>query len=362
MRIPGSFLTPFTLSLVLTSTASAQGLLFAATNATTGNEVVTWTRDAQGQFTLLNAFATGGTGTGTGLGSQGAVILSSDNRWLLAVNAGSNDISVFRVVPTGLMLTDTEPSLGTMPISVTMSGDLVYVLNAGVPNNVTGFTLSMNGTLTPVAGSTTTLSAASTNPAQVEFTPSGDRLVVTEKDTNLIDVFTVTSGGTLTGPITHVSAGLTPFGFGFAGTDHLIVSEAFMGNTDASALSSYHIQGGNFTTVSASIATTETAACWIAVSNNGRFVYTTNTGSDSITGYSVGAGGQLTVLTPGGVTAATGDAPTDMAFSFRSRFLYALNSMSGTISAFERNAQGALTSVGSPAGALPAGATGLAAF
>ncbi len=362
MRIPRTFLPILTLSVALASTANAQGLLFAATNATAGNEVVTWTRDAQGQFTLLNSFATGGTGTGAGLGSQGAVTLSSDNRWLLAVNAGSDDVSVFRVVPTGLMLTDTEPSGGTMPISVTISGDLVYVLNAGVPNNVSGFTLSLNGTLTPIPSSTETLSAASTNPAQVEFSPLGDRLVVTEKDTNIIDTFSIAPDGTLFGLVSHASAGITPFGFGFAGTDHLIVSEAFMGNTDASALSSYHIATGNFTTVSASVATTETAACWIAVTNNGRFVYTTNTGSDSITGYSVGVGGALTVLTPGGVTATTGDAPTDMAFSFRSRFLYALNSMSGTISTFERDAQGTLTAVGSPAGALPAGATGLAAF
>lgn len=329
----------------------APGAVYTMTNAPP-NAVMVYSRSAAGTLTPAGPFATGGIGTGTGLGNQGAVVLSRNNRWLFAVNAGSNDVSVFDVLPKGLELVDRVPSGGNLPVSVTVHGKLVYVLNAGDPNNITGFSLSRDGKLTPLAGSTRPLSAAMTGPAQVQFSPDGDLLVVTEKATNVIDVFSIDDG--LPGArVPTVSNGATPFGFSFGLRDQVFVSEAFGGALDASAVSSYSANAdGTLTLVTGSAPTTETAACWVVVTDDGRFAYTTNTGSDSITGYRISHDGRLTILDADGRTAVTGpgSAPIDLALSLGSQFLYSLDSGDHKISAFRVNSDGSLV----PLGTVPA--------
>jgi 6-phosphogluconolactonase len=306
--------------------------------------------------------ATLGTGTGTSLGSQGSVVLSPDHQWLLAVNAGSNSVSVFRRTSTGLQLTDVEPTAGMHPISVTIRGTRVYVLNGGMPNSICGYDLSASGQLSPILGTSVLLSAASTNPAQIQLSPLGDRLVVTERGTDRISTFTVAGDGSLHGFVAHPSSGIEPFGFAFRGDDQIVVSEAFDAAPGAGAASSYDLFGGGLSLISGSVPSTETSSCWMVIARDGRFAYTSNTGSDSITGYAINPAGDLTVLDFDGVTALTGDAPADMAFTYRTRFLYVLNGGDGTISAFERSVDGRLTPIQSPLGGLPAGAAGLAAL
>src|SRR5208282_2867512 len=109
--------------------------------------------------TSAGTVATGGTGTGAGLASQGAVELSEDGTWLYAVNAGSNDISIFRV-GRGLTLTSRFASGGTTPISLTVHDHLLYVLNTGGTGNISGFALDSRGGATALKGSTHTLSGA----------------------------------------------------------------------------------------------------------------------------------------------------------------------------------------------------------
>src|SRR5439155_1643180 len=156
-------------------------------------------RAADGTLGAAGTIATGGTGTGGSLGSQGAVALSDDGRRLFAVNAGSNDVSVFDVGPTGLSLASQTASGGTLPISLTAHGSLLYVLNAGGAGNISGFSVGATGGLTPFAGSTQPLSGTNVGPAQVSFSPDGRRLVVTEKNTNLLDVYAVDANGVASG-------------------------------------------------------------------------------------------------------------------------------------------------------------------
>src|SRR5262245_5738020 len=348
------------MSLNAMTPPGAPGAVYTMTN-TVPNSVMVYARSASGLLTPAGQFATGGNGTGSGLGNQGGVVLSQNNRWLFVVNAGSNNVSVFDVAPDGLHLVDLVPSGGIMPISVTVQRDLVYVLNAGFPNNISGFTLAHNGKLTPLPGSTRTLSAGMTGPAQVEFSPDGSLLVVTEKDTNMIDVFPVNSHGLPGARMSIASNGPTPFGFSFGLRDQLFVSEAFGGAPNASAISSYTANAnGTLSLISGSVPTTETAACWVIVTRNGRFAYTTNTGSGSISGYSINHNGQLTLLDADGRTAVTGagSAPIDLALSL-DNVLYSLDSGDHKISAFQVHADGSLEPLGSvPA---PATANGLAA-
>lgn len=349
--------------LAASMTHTSAGWVYLMSNAAGPNEVLVYQRSADGSLMAKSPVATGGAGTGSGLGNQAAVVLSEDNRWLLVVNPGSDDVSVFRVRSDGLELTDVEYAGGDMPVSVALNGSLVYVLNAGIPNNVSGFTLTNHGDLVPIAGSTRPLSAASTGPAQVAFTPRGDVLVVTEKATNTITTYLVGSDGLLSAPWPQASAGQTPFGFEFDHRGLLIVSEAFGGAADASTVSTYRIdRDGGLTAVDPVVPTTETAACWIAVSGNGLFAYSTNGGSGSVTGFRVEHDGDLQILDTDGRTGVTGpgSVPLDAAFSDGSRYLYVLSSGIHEISVFQLEADGGLTPITGVAG-LPVTANGMAA-
>jgi 6-phosphogluconolactonase len=338
--------------------ASPGGDVYTLTNSPAGNAVRAFDRASDGSLTPAGEFATGGNGTGGGLGNQGAVAL--EGRRLFAVNPGSDSVSAFEVTPGGLALLDTEASGGDQPISLTFHRGLLYVLNAGGSGNISGLTVSRSGELAPLARSTRPLSEDAPGPAQVSFDPSGELLVVTEKDTNLIDTYEVTRRGRPGVIEPQASAGQTPFGFAFDRRGHLIVSEAFGGAPDQSAVSSYDVVDGLIDPITASAGTTETAACWIVITPDGRYAYTTNTGSASISGYRVGRDGSLSLLDADGVTGTTGPGPIDMALTRGGRFLYSLNSGDGTISGFRVRFDGSLTPIGGASG-LPGAANGLAA-
>ena len=179
-------------------------------------------------------------------------------------------------------------------ISLSIHDRQVYVLNAGGSGNVSGFTISPSGDLTSIAGSTQALSTGASGPAQVSFTPDGSSLVVTEKGTNIISTYAVDQNGVASNRVSTPSSGTTPFGFGFTRNGTLVVSEAFGGGANASAVSSYGADNdGTWDVISGSVATTETAACWIVVTNSGRYAYTTNAGSGTISGYAILQGGRV---------------------------------------------------------------------
>ncbi len=339
------------------------GAVYTMTNASTGNSVLLFNRAADGTLTAAGSFPTGGSGTGRGLGNQSALALSEDQRWLFAVNAGSSEVSVFSVKRSGLELVDKVPSGGTRPVSLSVDHDLLYVLNAGGTDNITGFTIGRRGKLSPLPGSTRLLSGTGTAPAQVQFNPKGNVLVVTEKATNLIDTYIVGDDGLANGPFVQASAGATPFGFAFDRQGRMFVSDAARGAPGASSVSSYRISSdGNIQAISPTAANTETASCWVVISNDGRFAYTTNTGSGSISGYRVAKDGSLTLRDADGRTGDTGagSAPLDMSLSRDGRYLYTLNSGNGTIGAFSVGSDGELAAFAGISG-LPAGANGMAA-
>jgi 6-phosphogluconolactonase len=336
----------------------APGAVYTSTNSPASNAVVVFNKAANGSLTAAGSFATGGTGTGSGLGNQGAVALSDNHRLLFAVNAGSNQITSFEVTPHGLRRADLVASGGVEPVSLTVHGRLLYVLNAGSEENISGFAVGRDGELTPLSGSTRPLSAGGTGPAEVSFNTDGSKLVVTEKSTSKIDTYAIAVDGRPTGPVVGDSVGPTPFGFAFDKRDHLIVSEAFGGAAGQSALSSYNVASeGALETISASVHTGQSAACWVVTTGNGRFAFTSNTGSGSISAYEVGSDGSLTLLADG-VSALTGASPTDLAASDNS--LFVLNSGAHTIGAYRVHHDGSLVSI-DVAGTLPSGATGLAA-
>ncbi len=368
-------------------TPNASGAVFVMTNAADDNEVVVYSRAVNGRLTRVGEFSTGGQGSGTPpvrdpLGSQDALILSDDLRFLFAVNAGSNEVSSFRVAADGLSLTlvNKASSGGVRPVSLTQHGALLYVVNAGGGGgNISGLTVAADGALRPLSGSTQPLSGTDTPlpdntvaPASIRFSPDGGLLAVTEKATSLIDVYVVGSDGRPGPPNVQPSVGRTPFGADFDSRGFYIVSEtnATAPRTpvpDGGSVSSYSLTAttGTLNVISGEVPTEESAPCWIQITPDDRYVYTTNTASGTITGFRLGANGSLTSLDPGdGITADIGDGSVPLGMAISGRFLYVLTAGEGGVSAFRIRNQGGLTNLRNfGAGGLPAETVeGIAAF
>ena len=338
-------------------------LVFTSSNDVAGNQLLVYARSPGGDLGAVARVATGGLGAGNGLGSQGAVTLSRDGRYLFVVNANSNSISTFRVGARSARLVSTVDSSGLHPISVTESEGMVYVLNDGGAGNVAGFR-NVRGVLRAIPGSVRGLSASGgTGPAQVGFSDEGDALVVTEKATNRLTSYAMASDGSIGAPIVTPSPGQTPFGFAFNRMNRLIVSEAWGGAPGASTLSSYRFSDGAPALpvpASVSVPDTQTAACWVAVTPDGRYAYTTNTGSSTVSSYRVRRDGSITLLDAAAASTGSGSAPIDAASSGDGQSLFVLSGKTSTITSFRVGSDGGLTTKAVLPG-LPGSAIGLAA-
>jgi 6-phosphogluconolactonase (cycloisomerase 2 family) len=326
------------------------GTIYTETNDAAGNAVLAL-RNVDGNLTSVGSYATGGRGSGDGLGSQGALV--ADHNRLLAVNAGSNEVSLFSIGDDGrLTLRDVESSGGIRPVSVTVHDDVAYVVNAG-DRTVSGFRVGRRQ-IEPIPDSTRTLPG--NGAAQISFDTKGERLVVTEKATSTIDVLAVNRRGIAGVPVSNSSTGETPFGFAIDRRDHVIVSNAAGGAAGASSVSSYSFAGRtDLVPVSEAVPNSQAAVCWVALSDNQKFAYATNTGSGSISSYRVGRDGSLTLINA--VAAHPGTAPSDMVVDDGT--LFTLNGGSHTITSHDIAAGGSLSAVGEIS--VPAGVAGLAA-
>jgi 6-phosphogluconolactonase (cycloisomerase 2 family) len=282
------------------------------------------------------AYETGGKGTGVQtvdpLMSQGSIVLSDDSRFLFVVNAGSSSISCFKITNSGtLILTDVKHSGGYFPVSIATHCDLLYVANRGngssIPSNITGFVVDGNGRLTKI--STNALSSNNSQPTCIVSNYESKKIVVSEVNTNLISVFTIQSDGTLIGPVVSTSSGAGPFGSVFLTSKVILVTES-----GANALSSYTVNhDGTLSVISPSVPNNQTATCWVSLSQNKRFAYTSNAGGHTITTYEIECTGQLRVSDVIYSTQNGAGAPIDSGICYN--HLYVLNGNEGSISEFQ---------------------------
>jgi 6-phosphogluconolactonase (cycloisomerase 2 family) len=341
--------------------------VFVMTNNADRNEIISFQRAADGSLRERRHFATGGRGTGgltDPLESQGSLTLSQDHSWLLAVNGGSGDVSVFSVEGSRLQLADKENSGGSEPNAVAQHGNLVYVLNVGGSSNVVGFRFN-GGHLTRIANSIRFLTTNNSEAASLAFSPDGQFLVVSERATNNLDVFRVQADGTLAPIVVNTDAAPGTFAVTFAPNGAALVSETGpAGGNNASTISSYAVASdGTLSPISLGVPTLGNANCWDVVTPDGRFVYSSNAGSSTIAGFAIGKAG---ALTPIGTTVVgtnpAGSTNLDIAVSADGKFLYTLNSGTGTIGIFAIQPDGSLTNLGE-AGSFPStsGFNGIAA-
>jgi 6-phosphogluconolactonase len=337
------------------------GYVYTLSNQPAGNEVIVYRRSSDGMLALAGSYSTGGTGTGGGLGNQGAIVFADGQKFLLAVNPGSNSISALQITGNNLHLRSTVSSGGMRPVSITSYDDLVYVLNQGGNGSISGFRLKANGTLVPIPNSTRPLSVnAPTDPAQISFVQEGEVVVITEKATNTITTYTISPAGVPGARHSITSSTPTPFGFAPGSPATVFISEAAGGAPGASVLSSYRVMdNGQISVVEGSVGAGQTAACWVVITQDGRFAYTTNTGSNNLSTFAVNVfTGNIDVYAP--VAATSPGGPIDAALTNDSKYLYVLNSMAHSISAYMVGEDGSLTPV-QTVGGVPPCATGLAA-
>lgn len=351
------------------------GAVFVMTNHADGNEVYMYGRRNNGKLVKLDSFPTGGRGSGVGLtvpidplGSQDSLALTHDGRYLYAVNAGDDTITLFEVKRNYLQFLHRIGSGGRFPVSIGAFDNMIYVLNAGAndgaaatPGNITGF-IRHGKRLKMIPNSTRTLVDAPQNPmgsgdipnilatpAQVRFSPYGELLVVTIKDgvnamNNAIWVYEMTKshGYYLPGntPFQYPTAGPAPFGFTFDTFGRLIVTDA-----GAGAVTSYNVDADQVEVIGEPALTGQIATCWIVATRPfARYVYAANTGSGNLTGYQVNLDGTLSEI--GLFTVGDGALNIDLAVTRDGEYLYTQNAGFGTISIFKVSKKGILKSVG----------------
>ena len=332
--------------------------VFVQTNDPGANSIVAYRRNADGTLAKAATYQTGGKGgrtLGSGadpLASQGSLVYDPVHSLLLAVNAGSDTVSVFSVDGARLDLNQVISSGGPFPVSISVHGNLVYVLDAGLTGDVSGYRIA-GGLLHPISQSTRSLGLANSDPpfflaspAQIGFAPDGGQLVVTTKTGNTVDLFDVESRGRLSSqPVKNPEAGV-PFAFVFDPAERLVLVNAATSSVGAFDVN----RDGSITPEGAQVTDAQAAACWIVTA--GGFDYVANAGSGTISQYRVGQDGTVVLVKP--VAAAAIPGAIDMATANHSRFLYAQSGGSGAVDAFAVSANGSLTLIQSLA--VPDGA------
>ncbi len=372
--------------------ANTAGFVFVGTNHNNTsdsreppNQVVMYRRLNSGALSLVGYYDTGGQGSGPGqrfagdgLGAAHSVQLSQDKNFLFVTNAGSNEVSVFRIRRNRLELTDIQPTgNGNMnqrfPNSVTQHGNLVYVLNSADQGSITGFLWDGQGHLTPLSNSRRRLQAnqdrfapdALYNPTQVSFTPNGRQLVVTIKDGPALGaipgviptgpgrvlVFSVGSDGRPSTTFTRTDLNNHgPFGFSFDNNGNLLIALFVGGPNLTGAAGSFRINAnGSLTPLSRLVPNTQLDTCWLE--NNGRYAYGANYSSNTISSYRIRANGRLDLLaavagTTEGNGYTQGSTPLDLRTSPDGQFLYNVLPGSGKVAGWCINENGSLTKIG----------------
>ena len=337
-------------------TASA---VYVQTNAAP-NEVIAFRRADDGSLDRIGSVATGGDGDGSPhLQSQGSVTLTGDGRHLLVTNAASDDLSVFSVAADGSIELRERMHTGSTPRSVAERDGLVVVLNTGEPGLVS-FRLNAEG-IERVEGGDQGLETSDADPAQIAFSPDGSMVVITQRGTDSIVTYQVTSDGTFGASSEIASEGPTPYGFAFTSGGTLVVTEAFGAEKGAAAASSYALEDGSLVVRTSSVGNGRSEICWAVITPDDRFAFTTNFADGAVSRYAIASDGSLSLEdATAGISVDGMPGLRDEDLSSDGRFLYAIDADGGRIYGWSVDAEGSLEPVGSW-DELPATVAGLAA-
>ena len=349
-----------------------QGAAFALTNRTELNEVIAFARTSDGKLVETGRYSTRGNGLGSDFDTQGGLVLSSDHRFLYACNPGSDDITVFSVQGSNLVFLRKIPA-GDEPLSIAISGNLMYVLDGSVAaTQITGFTIGPNGLPFPIPNSTKSLSSPISVPGEVLFSPDGKTLVVTHKVGGVsgseLDTFLIDQNGLPSNPIVSHASGMRPFAEAFRNDGKLFVVESGLPIVNNAGVSSYELneKTGSLEPITNSSKNGQTDGCWIVITNDQRYAFTSNFASGTISSFEISNDDQVSLVDGSAAAEGTDSEPVDLALSADSHYLYNLLRGPGGISGYRIEGNGHLTPLGIfgvGGGLLPNfGVSGLAAY
>jgi 6-phosphogluconolactonase len=338
---------------------SATGAVYVQSNAAP-NEVIAFRRADDGSLDLIGSVTTGGDGDDSPhLTSQGSVVLTGDGRHLLVTNAASEDLSVFSVASDGSIELRERVRTGAAPKSVDERDGLVVVLNTGEPG-LASFRLDAEG-ITAVEGGSQTLDTSHADPAQVAFSPDGSMVVITERATDSIVTYQVTSEGTFGDSSTIASEGPTPYGFAFTSGGTLVVTEAFGAQKGAAAASSYAIEEGSLAPRTSSVGNSRSEICWAVITPDDRYAFATNFADGAVSRFAIASDGSLSLDdATAGISEDGMPGLRDEDLTSDGRFLYAIDADGARVYGWSVDADGTLELIGSWGG-LPETVAGLAA-
>ena len=367
------------------------GAVYVMNNEAGDNIIVKLNRDKDGLLTRAGEYATGGLGSGPAplpvrfggpgpgplpLDSQDSLISARNGKYLIAVNAGSNDISVMAVKKDGLELVSKGRSGGIYPVSIAYHDGLVYVINLGgaptlddspgIPT-MTGFRLDEDGKLDPIPGSTRVIGPFGSGPADAVFSPDGRFLVVAVRVTSILAVYPMNEDDLPEEPVLSPSSNSDPFGMEFTRNGVLVVTEGVdqgprNPKPNGSTTSSYRVRDdGTLETISAAVPTNQTAACWVRFSRNQKEAYVVNSGSGTISTFTISPRGELTLLLKAAGNAGTFGAPIDEAITPDGKFLYVDSPLLHSLRGFRVEKDGSLTPITHVEG-FPVSFSGIVAF
>jgi 6-phosphogluconolactonase (cycloisomerase 2 family) len=352
------------------------GVVYAMTNASAGNQILVFARDRSGRLQPLpySTASTGGRGASENatidpLGSQHALVYDDESGLLFAVNAGDDTVSALETGAFGLKprVVARVPSGGFIPVSVAVSGRVLYVLNAGGTGSVTTFSIRDHGALTQIGSLPLGLQPRATTPpfeqvpapGQVGVDALARRLIVTYAGGQTLLVAQLDDDGVPAGPLTATpTPGAGTFSFDVTPYGTILVSEAA-----SSSVSAFDPAAADapLTLTAGAVGTGQAATCWIVVHRAG-FAYVANTGSGTLSRYRYTRTGKLEL--DEAVAASMTGAPIDLALTEDGDFLYAIDAAGGEIDGFRIDpASGELTRVETQGG-LPAaaGVQGIATY
>ncbi len=154
-------------------------------------------------------------------------------------------------------------------------------------------------------------------------------------------------------PVVNVQPPNTvPFAIAFDPVGHLVVADA-----GSDALSTFTLNPNGTANLLDAVVTGQSATCWVAPAQG--YLYASNAGSASVSGFQPAANGELTLLTP-----ATGTDPgtVDASASAGGQFLYVQTGGNGIVDEFQVNTNGSLSEIGDVPVTGAAGGEGIVAF
>lgn len=344
--------------------ADGKSFVYTITNPNGANAIAAYERNPQtGELTFRATYPTGGLGTGQIIDSQSPLVVNAAGTFLYAVNVRSNSISVMAIREDGSLeaVGSPVPSRGVEPSSLALNDDLLYVANKGdgaTPPNYSGFRVNGDGTLSRIKRRVEL--NIGDDLTQVLFNRTGDKLIGLRLGGRIIDCFTVVRQNGRLRPLAQLGNQIGPFAAAFNPTNdtQLIVSDVRL----PGAVSYTVTEQGQINQITAVSNAPDRAACWITIHNNGTYVWLANTGSSTLSLYTINTDGSLNLIGNHN-TFAFGRAPFEIVLDKDSRFLYELNTRAGSQSIHVLRVTGGtenggledVAAVNIPEGSTPAG-------